>query len=263
MRKNRSTLKAKKYLVDPMKQNIYAHRGLPKLAPENTMAGFEMMPEFGIKWFETDIAITEDGELVICHDDLLDRTTNLTGEISSLPYRYIETADAGSWFGKKYAQEKLPTMDDLVSFINRTKMNVNLEVKGISGENGFKLLDILVAKFTNYLEDIDPEVEILISSFNPILLSKVHEKAPTYKYALLFEDYTFNPDWQLLADCCGASAIHMEDVGLTKEKVEQVKKRGHELNVWTVDNSERAQELFNWGVDGIFTNCAHTFFEKV
>ena len=220
-----------------MKQNIYAHRGLPKLAPENTMADFEMMPEFGIKWFETDIAITEDGELVICHDDLLDRTTNLTGEISSLPYRYIETADAGSWFGKKYAQEKLPTMDDLVSFINRTKMNVNLEVKGISGENGFKLLDILVAKFTNYLEDIDPEVEILISSFNP--------------------------DWQLLADCCGASAIHMEDDGLTKEKVEQVKKRGHELNVWTVDNSERAQELFNWGVDGIFTNCAHTFSEKV
>lgn len=246
-----------------MSKTIFAHRGLPELAPENTMAGFEMMPEHGIKWFETDIAITEDGELVICHDDTLDRTSNMKGEISSLSYQSIKNADTGSWFGETFKNEKLPTMEELVAFINRSKINVNLELKGISGDNGFRLLDILVEKFTHFLTQIDPEINIIISSFNPIVLSKVHDKAPDYKYAILFEKHTFCADWPLIADACGATAIHMEDDELTKEKVEQVKKRGHELNVWTVNQPGRANELFNWGVDGIFTNVAHQFMDRV
>ena len=243
-------------------RTIIAHRGLPYLAPENTLAGFELMKEYNIDWFETDITITDDGELVIIHDDFLARTTDQVGEVTMLPYSDVSRADAGSWFSPKYDGEKVPTMADLVDFINESKINLNLEVKGPTGPNGLKLATILVEELAYYLDLIDPNIKITISSFNSIMLLMLKEIAPKYERAILFERTNLFPDWQLIADACGAKAVYLENERLTKEMVDEIRARGYMINVWTVNNRDRANELFNWGVNGIITDYADIFLGK-
>ncbi|OFI48010.1 glycerophosphoryl diester phosphodiesterase [Floricoccus penangensis] len=240
-------------------KKIIAHRGLPVLAPENTMGGFKLMEKYNVDWFETDVTSTSDGELVIIHDDYLDRTTNKSGEVSRMNYSEIKDADTGFWFSSKYDGEKLPTMRDIVDFVNETKINLNIELKGITGPEGNKLADSLVHKLKDFLDQIDPNIEILISSFNSIMLAKMHNIAPEYEYAILFEQHTLYPDWQLIADACGAKTVHLESERLTYDMISEIKKRGYNVNVWTVNDHGRANELFNWGVDGIFTDVADTF----
>ncbi|HDJ1877976.1 TPA: glycerophosphoryl diester phosphodiesterase, partial [Staphylococcus aureus] len=69
---------------------VYGHRGLPSKAPENTIASFKAASEVeGINWLELDVAITKDEQLIIIHDDYLERTTNMSGEITELNYDEI------------------------------------------------------------------------------------------------------------------------------------------------------------------------------
>ena len=99
---------------------VYAHRGLSSKAPENTLAAFEAAANVtGLKWIELDVAITKDEQLVIIHDDFLDRTTDMIGEITQLNYDAIKDVSAGNWFNAKYAEEKLPTFDDVIAFANK------------------------------------------------------------------------------------------------------------------------------------------------
>ena len=79
---------------------VYGHRGLPSKAPENTIASFKALQVEGINWLELDVAITKDEQLIIIHDDYLERTTNMSGEITELNYDEIKDASAGSWFGE-------------------------------------------------------------------------------------------------------------------------------------------------------------------
>mgnify|MGYP002655610718 FL=1 len=98
---------------------IYGHRGLSSKAPENTIAAFEAAAKVtGLKWVELDVAITKDEQLVIIHDDFLDRTTDMIGEITQLEYEEIKHASAGNWFGSKFKDEKLPTFDEIIAFAN-------------------------------------------------------------------------------------------------------------------------------------------------
>ena len=74
---------------------VYGHRGLPSKAPENTIASFKAASEVeGINWLELDVAITKDEQLIIIHDDYLERTTNMSGEITELNYDEIKDASA-------------------------------------------------------------------------------------------------------------------------------------------------------------------------
>ncbi|OFI48624.1 glycerophosphoryl diester phosphodiesterase [Floricoccus tropicus] len=243
-------------------KTIFAHRGLPLLAPENTLAGFNLMQDYNIEWFETDVTSTRDGKLVIIHDDFLERTTSSAGEVSRTDYDLMKDTDTGSWFSPEFEGQKLPTIDDLVEFVNKTKLNLNLELKGITGPHGNDLANDLVIQLKEKLSQIDPSVKILISSFNSILLAKMHNIAPEYEYAILFEQHTLYPDWQLIADACGATTVHLENDRLTREMIDEIQKRGYKINVWTVNEADRANELFNWGVDGIFTDRADYFTGK-
>lgn len=104
---------------------IFSHRGMSTLAPENTMPAFELMPKYGATWFETDLGITKDEKLVIIHDDYLDRTTNGSGRVVDHTFDEIRSLDAGSWFSPKFKGTKVPTLDELIAFMNKYKINAN------------------------------------------------------------------------------------------------------------------------------------------
>ena len=223
---------------------VYGHRGLPSKAPENTIASFKAASEVeGINWLELDVAITKDEQLIIIHDDYLERTTNMSGEITELNYDEIKDASAGSWFGEKFKDEHLPTFDDVVKIANEYNMNLNVELKGITGPNGLALSKSMVKQVEEQLTNLNQNQEVLISSFNVVLVKLAEEIMPQYNRAVIFHTTSFREDWRTLLDYCNAKIVNTEEAG-------------YELNVWTVNKPARANQLANWGVDGIFTDNA-------
>lgn len=238
---------------------IFSHRGMSTLAPENTMPAFELMPKYGATWFETDLGITKDEKLVIIHDDYLDRTTNGSGRVVYHTFDEIRSLDAGSWFSPKFKGTKVPTLDELIAFMNKYKINANFELKAIIGPDANRLADSEIKQFAKKIDEIDPACDIIISSFNPIMLIKMRQLRPDLKYACLFEDHTFYDDWTLIMQACGAKIIHPQSEHLTRATVQMMKDYGYEVNVWTCDTIDRANELANWGVDGVFTDITQAF----
>lgn len=233
---------------------VIAHRGMSTLAPENTLAAFRLCAEHGVRWFEFDCDLLADGTVVVIHDDTLDRTTDHTGGYHALTAADLGLIDAGSWFGAGFAGERLPTLPQVIALMNELGLDANLEIK--SSGAGAAHARRLVAAVAHDLTALAPEREVLVSSFNPVLLGEFHRLAPQWPVACLFEDRWWAGMWGPIADLLDACAIHPELEGLTEKRVRRIRESGRDVNVWTVNSAERAAELFGWGVTGIFTDVA-------
>jgi glycerophosphoryl diester phosphodiesterase len=110
------------------KLEIVAHRGANNLAPENTFAAARKCVALGVDYVELDVRTSADGVFYILHDKTLDRTTNGTGAIKEKDSAYIDTLDAGSWFSRKFKNEKVPR---LAPYLNefKDKIKIYFDVK--------------------------------------------------------------------------------------------------------------------------------------
>ena len=106
-----------------------AHRGASSYAPENTMAAFDLAIEMGVKHIELDVHCSKDNQLVVIHDDTLDRTSNSQGEVKDFTLQELQTLDAGSWFGKEFSNEKISTLEEIITkYVKSTHLHI--EIKG-------------------------------------------------------------------------------------------------------------------------------------
>ena len=238
-------------------RRLYAHRGMSKLAPENTLCAFKKCADYSVQWFECDVDVISDGTVIVCHDSTLDRTTNKTGSYYGLKREDLTEIDAGSWFSEDFRGEKFPTLAELIDVMNELELNANIEIKGCEAGKEYteKLIDGVIEQIARLNEDR----EVIVSSFNHLILAKFKEKAPHITVACLWEERNVYPDWRTTMELVGASYVHVEDKFVTKEIVQLVHAYGYGINVWTVNDLARANQLFNWGVDGIFTDIAHAF----
>ncbi|MFO0798183.1 MAG: glycerophosphodiester phosphodiesterase family protein [Gemmataceae bacterium] len=106
---------------------IFAHRGLLTHAPENTLANFDACLALRLD-IELDVRRTRDGQLVVIHDDTLNRTTTGKGKVSALSLREIEALDAGSWFDPAFAGERVPTLDEVFARVAARKAGTMLAI---------------------------------------------------------------------------------------------------------------------------------------
>src|SRR5216684_4181789 len=95
---------------------VIAHRGASGHSPENTMAAFRRAVELGARFIETDLHLSRDGEIVAIHDPTLDRTTSGRGPVMAHSLDELRQLDAGSWFSPEFAGERIPTLDEILSF---------------------------------------------------------------------------------------------------------------------------------------------------
>ncbi|MDU6679259.1 glycerophosphoryl diester phosphodiesterase [Actinomyces sp.] len=242
-----------------MDKTIFAHRGASAIAPENTMAAFKKAVEAGATWIETDVDVLKDGTPILIHDSSLDRTTNRSGSYYDLTVSDLDGIDAGSWFSPEFAGERIPTLAQLVAFMNETGLNANIEIK--SNEAGAQMSLQLVDAILKELEALDGP-QVIISSFNHVLLKIFKDKAPQYSVGALFVAENLWDDWKSILELVGADYIHPDDSTLTRAQVQAFREAGYGVNVWTVNSPARANELFNWGVTGIFTDVAHQMLKK-
>ncbi len=122
---------------------IIGHRGARALYPENTMVSFEKAVEMGVDGIETDVHMTTDGQLVLHHDDLLDRTTTGSGPIEAYSYKELMEFDAGVRFSPKYAGEKIPRLEEFLDLVQNTDLLLNVEMKDYRPEALRKTIETL------------------------------------------------------------------------------------------------------------------------
>ena len=112
---------------------VIGHRGAAGEAPENTLAGLRRAHAVGCKWVEFDVRMTADGELILLHDDRLERTTDGRGKARKLSLAAIRRFDAGAWFDPQSVGEPVPTLCEVIAVLSELGLGANIELKSERG----------------------------------------------------------------------------------------------------------------------------------
>jgi len=226
--------------------HIVAHRGASIEAPENTIAAFRVAGARGAKWIECDVTLSSDNKCVLIHDETLERTTNGTGHIHHSDLATLRGLDAGGWFSDIYKGERIPTLSDTLETLYFMDMGANLEIKP-SGCDPVRLCHEVIAELKRA-----KNLPILISSFDDIAVAEMRKHAPEVPCGWLLE--TLPNDWKSEYDRLGASAIHIDHAALTPVSAAEIVDAGVPLVCYTINDVERAKELFSWGVTSVITD---------
>jgi glycerophosphoryl diester phosphodiesterase len=229
---------------------IIAHRGAKANAPENTIAAFRRAHEEGARWVEFDVKLSADGHPVVIHDHTLERTTNGRGEVRAKTLAELQALDAGSWFGKSFAGERVPSLAETLDFLAAHRMGFNLEIKPCAGrerETAEVALKLVKARWPAGLPTP------IISSFKLDSLETARNVAPEMPRGYLTEKLP--PDWRATAERLGCAAIHPGMRHLTRDQAREIKAAGYALLTWTVNDAGRGRDLLAWGADSLITDA--------
>lgn len=229
---------------------VLAHRGASQYAPENTLAAFREAKKRGANWVEFDVMLTADHEVVVIHDETLERTTNGTGQVIAHPYHYIQSLDAGSWFNPAFTGEKIPTLREVIALLAELKLSANIEIKAQIGDEALAVKKVLSAINDCWKKEMPAP---LVSSFSLAILEEVRKQSSTSLIGFLMHEW--NPEWENICDRLDACTVNVNEAILTRENVDVIKASERPLLAYTVDDPRRAHDLFSWGVDAVFTNC--------
>ncbi len=108
---------------------IFAHRGYSAKYPENTLAAFRATAELPVEGVEFDVHLTADRQVVVIHDEKIDRTSNGTGYVKDLTLEQLRKYDFGSWFSEEFAGERIPTLSEVLDVFKDTDQRINIELK--------------------------------------------------------------------------------------------------------------------------------------
>ncbi|MBN1684000.1 MAG: glycerophosphodiester phosphodiesterase [Gammaproteobacteria bacterium] len=228
---------------------VIAHRGASCYAPENTQTAFKKAAEMGATWVEFDVKLTSDDQLIVFHDEELNRTTDGEGLVSDHRLATIKTLDAGSWFGNEFIGEEVPTFMEVIDVLSEWGLNANVEIKPNPGQEKKTAISALQLVEKNWPKHLSPP---LISSFSRDSLITVRTLSEDALLGLLLD--TWSKDFVAFARRLNCVSIHVAKEILTQEKAEFIKQNGFYLLVYTVDDASRAEEFFGWGVDSVFSN---------
>ena len=228
---------------------VGAHRGASSTAPENTMRALEMSIGHS-DFIEIDVQLSRDGIAVIFHDDTLERTTNLTvpKRVSELSFKELSELDYGSWFDGK--SEPLLTLRKALKFIKENNLFLNIEIKDM--HDCFSDEEV-VSTVVREIKSFNVESQVIISSFRAQYLPLCKEMALDIPTALLV--YKKHPDEliEYLKEL-EVDAYNMNDELIDSDSVQKLKDAGFYVGVYTVNNPSRQKELFEMGVNGIFSD---------
>ncbi len=239
-----------------MECKIIAHRGSNKVAPQNTLPAFRAAIAEGTDGFETDVHVTKDGKLVICHNYTIDATSDGRGDITDYTLGELKQFDFGSYFSADFKGTPLPTVDEFLDLVGPTDAEIiNIELKSPKKKESGIVEKTLDAVKVHGLLD-----RVLISSFDPRILKEVKERDPRCRTGFLYPTVQlsachFVSDPFPIAKRIQADYIHPMSPVVNRLLVRRAHKRGLKVNVWTVDDAKTARSLAAMGVDGIITNC--------
>jgi glycerophosphoryl diester phosphodiesterase len=229
-------------LILPHKPLVIAHRGASGYAPENTLAAFKAAIDMGADGIEFDVTMSQDREVVVIHDDTLDRTTSGKGTVWEKDAQALQTLDAGSWFAPAFAKQRIPLLTQVLDLVG-PDLFLNIEIK-----YGPFAQDTLAAVFALIMQRRNPD-RTLITSFDENVIRQCLESAPELSCGLIFEinnlPRAFSGRWH---------AVSSHFPLITDSFMQTCRSEGKQVYAWTVNSVDIMKQMVQAGVDGIITN---------
>ena len=214
---------------------VVGHRGCAGLRPENTLLGFRHAIALGVDQVECDVHLTSDGELIVMHDERVDRTTNGTGAVAELTRAEIAALDAGQG-------ERVPTLDEVLAVIAEARMPLLLELKGAG--TGEPALRAVTAAGLLPL--------VTFTCFLPERIVEVRRLDPTARTGAIFSRGEIGSP--AVAAAAGARGLSVQFRSLTPEIVQAAHRAGLHVRAWNPDSEADQQAALALAPDGISTN---------
>ena len=230
------------------KPSLICHRGASAYAPENTNVSFHTAADMDAKWVEMDVTLTKDKIPVIFHDGVLERTTNGTGLIHDLTLEEVKKLDAGSWFSESFYDTNISTLEEALDVILERDLSLNLEIKPAADQEK-ETSEIALDLITRIWDD--PKT-IMLSSFQAECLAVAQDYAPDYERSLFIR--SFPPELNKVFQNLGLKTVSLEDHLANEVTIKGLHRDGYKVNVWTVNDPIRAEQLIEWDIDYLTTD---------
>jgi glycerophosphoryl diester phosphodiesterase len=211
---------------------VIGHRGAAGLSPENTLPSFRRAWALGVNAIELDVHAVEN-ELVVIHDDTVDRTTNGRGPVDGYRLSELRALDAGGGW-------PIPLLREVVAELP-TGVGLNIELKGAGTA-------VPAAAFATE----HPHLELLVSSFDHAELTAFRALAARTPVAPLFDRWR-DDAWQV-AERLNAAAINLSRRAVSEGRVRQANERNLAVFVYTINDAAEARRLIRLGARGVFTD---------
>ncbi len=225
-----------------------AHRGFSGKYPENTMLAFVKAVEAGADGIEFDVHFSKDGELVIIHDERIDRTTNGEGTVSEFTYEELSAFDASAGFAGVYGFNKIPTLREYFEYIKPIDGFItNIELK--TGINEYPGIEKAVL---DMVDEFGLSDRIIISSFNHYSVMRAKQINPDIRCGFLTSDWIYN--FGEYTKTRGVEFVHPHFITLNESSVAEITSNGVGINVWTVNDEAEVERLYKLGVNAVIGN---------
>ena len=225
--------------VDMNKPLVIGHRGAMGHETENTLASVQKALDLGVDMIEIDVFQIKSGEIMVFHDERLERLTNGGGAIEEYDIYDLKklTLDGN---------HKIPMLQDVLKLVDK-QVPLNIELKGVdTADRVHFIIEYYIKEKGWKLEDF------VISSFHWNTLKRMRELHPTIAIAVLTEEDPL--DAIPVAKELNAIAVNPDFEKLTPENVLAIKEAGFKIYTWTVNEEQDIIKVKRMGVDGIFTN---------
>jgi len=220
---------------------ISAHRGSSMLAPENTIPAIERAIADGADYVEIDVRLTADKVPVLLHDRDLRRVAGKPVPVWEMDLKEVRRLDAGSWFHPRFAGVGIPTLEEVIEVVD-DRARIYLEIK--PSRHTPDLTRIVV----ELLQDKDYVDRVLLGAMDPEILREARSLEPEIRTSLFVHTAIGEPDRSLL------DALGLRAAITTVQDIQQARRHGHELHVWTVNDRREMSRFIDMGVDNIITD---------
>ena len=232
---------------------IIGHRGVPREAPENTLSSFELAIQQGADLVEMDLHLSADKQLMVIHDDRVDRTTNGTGLVGDLSFAELSALDAGSWMHAKFSGERIPTLS---AALDLTASRASLMVELKHGSDRYPGIEGLLARAIERAARLDDVIVISrnsaairrINTINPDIMTLDFGHRPIASRAWLNSEALSRP---------GKRYVIARAAELDRERIKHLHDLGYGV-LCSVINEVLSQKMLapilDSSVDGVFTD---------
>ncbi|MCR5278182.1 MAG: glycerophosphodiester phosphodiesterase [Lachnospiraceae bacterium] len=225
----------------------FGHRGFSGNYPENTLLAFDKAIQAGCDGIELDVHLTKDEQVVVIHDERIDRTCDGTGFVADYTLDELKKFDASFKFRGQCEHTTIPTLREYFDLIKDTDIITNIELK--TGINTYPGIE---GKTLALIDEYGLRDRIIISSFNHYSVLCMMTLAPNMEYGLLSESWIV--DFAGYAKKLGCQYVHPIFCEVTDMFALETARAGIGINTWTVNEEADIREMISRGCHAIIGN---------
>lgn len=245
--RDRKTEVNRRMLQKARRTNIWAHRGASAYAPENTLPAFQLAADMKADGVELDVHLTRDKEIVVIHDEKLERVSNVAGRVQDYTLKELKQFQFNCK-NPRFPQVQIPTLREVYELLKPYPMFVNVELKTERGLNAG-----IEEKTAALTQDMQMEERVIFSSFNHKSVLKMKRLLPEAKTGFLYE--TELADAARYARMHGVDALHPDKYLLNDpDFMWQCRENKIAVHPYTLNEMRELWDCYEKGTEAVITN---------